>query len=405
MNPDAVWRGGRAAGAMAAAAAWVVYLPLGLQYLCLFVGGALAARQLTASGQWHELARWPLLRTLLALWLLLAASVAWTDAPRADVASHLWHYGRLMLVPVLAMACPPAAAEQGLRHFIVASVVVALLTLAESLHGLPTSPLWASTLDANGNQRIATSLLMALGTALALWLASDTARPPRQRLAWLLAAVVVALGLSLQDRRTGLVVLPVLLAVLAFARQRSWWRRGLLVGGVMLLALLAWQASGSVRARFDEGLTELKSYRSTGEVATSWGMRVRMFDLTLDMVREKPVLGHGIASWLSLWRARAGGGGALLEAQLTPHNEYLLVTSQVGLIGLGLWLAVLGAGVAQGWRAGRAGHAALLTWVAIATAGLFNVVARDAKFALPLMLLAALAIAASRCAPARDCHG
>lgn len=405
MSPVAAWRGDRAVGALAAAVAWVVYLPLGLQYLCLFVGGALAAHQLTVSRRWHELARWPLMQSLLALWLLLAVSAGWADAPRADVVSHLWHYGRLMLLPIMALACPPAAGRRGLQHFVVASVAVALLTLADRLHGLPASPLWASTLDANGNQRIATSLLMALGAALSLWLASDTARPPRQRLAWLLASVVVSLGLSLQDRRTGLVVLPLLLALLSFARQRSWWRRGLLVSGVVLLAMLAWQTSGSVRARFDEGLSELRTYRSTGEVATSWGMRVRMIDLTLDIVREKPVLGHGIATWLTLWRARAGGGGALLEAQLTPHNEYLLIASQVGVVGLGIWLAALAAGMAQGWRAGRAGDAALLAWVAIAAAGLFNVVVRDAKFALPLMLLAALAIAASRSAPARTCHG
>lgn len=302
-------------------------------------------------------------------------------------------------MPFIALACPAAAARRGLRHFVWASVLVAGLTVLDRFHPLPASVFWDSTVQAMGNQRIVTSLLLALGVALALIEAADAQQTPTRRVLWLLAAVVTALALTLQDRRTGMVALPVLLAALAVSRQRTRphavWRSAALLGGVALLAALTWQQSTSVRARFDEGLGELRAYQPTGVVATSWGMRMRMIDVTLDMVREKPLLGHGLGSWLTQWRQRTQGGGQLLEAQMTPHNEYLLITEQAGLVGLAVWLAVLATFLATAWRAGRAGEAALMVFVALAWSALFSVAIRDAKFAMSLLTLAGLAVAAA----------
>ena len=396
MTRDASGRTNATMGALAIVAAWATYLPLGLQYLCYLSWGLLAMLVLHRAKCWPRLLRSPLFWLPLTLCLLLAISTGWSSAPPTDRLSHLWHYGRVLLVPVIASACPPDAARRGLRHFVLASALVGALTVLDAIHALPASPLLASSIGSSGNQRIATSLLLSLGVAIALVQAADTAQPRARRFARLVAAVLVAVGLSLQDRRTGLVALPVLLAALAISRQRSWWRSGLMLGGVALLATMTWLISDGVRGRFDEGLAELRSYRSTGVVDSSWGMRMRMAELTFEMVREKPLLGHGVASWLGHWRARAQGGGELLLQQRTPHNEYLLIASQVGAVGTALWIAVLAVYLAQAWRAGRAGDASLLVWTAIAWSALFNVVIRDAKFALPLLLLAALALAASR---------
>ena len=391
-------RVGLALGGLAVASAWAVYLPLGAKYLAYVLMAALSLGWLLSSGQLRAALRSPWLRAPLALWLLLVLSATWSTAPVEDRWSHVWHYGRVLFMPSIALACPAAAARRGLRHFVWASVLVAGLTVLDRFHPLPASVFWDSTVQAMGNQRIVTSLLLALGVALALIEAADAQQTPTRRVLWLLAAVVTALALTLQDRRTGMVALPVLLAALAVSRQRTRphavWRSAALLGGVALLAALTWQQSPSVRARFDEGLGELRAYQPTGVVATSWGMRMRMIDVTLDMVREKPLLGHGLGSWLTQWRQRTQGGGQLLEAQMTPHNEYLLITEQAGLVGLAVWLAVLATFLATAWRAGRAGEAALMVFVALAWSALFSVAIRDAKFAMSLMMLAGLAVAA-----------
>lgn len=390
----------QAMAGLAVACGWAVYLPLGSQYLVYLLLAAMALASLRQPGHLRALRQWPPLVPLCALWVLLVLSALWSTAAPEDRWSHAWHYGRLLFMPLIAMVCTANAGKRGLRHFIAASAVVAVLTILEHFGLLPTSPIWHSTTDANGNQRIATSLLLALGVVLALIEVFDARQPHRRRLVWLMAVLVIALALTLQDRRTGMVALPALLALLAVSWQRgrrhAAWRSSGLLLAVIALSALTWQQSATVQARFNEGLNELRTYQSTGVVATSWGMRLRMAETTLDMVREQPLLGHGLGSWVSQWRPRAAGGGPVLERQLTPHMEYLLIAEQAGLVGLGLWLWFLAACFRTSWQAGHAGDAALMVWLAVAWSGLFNVVVRDAKFALPLLMLAALATAAAR---------
>lgn len=388
-------RAGLAMRGLAVAGAWAMYLPLGSKYLVYLLLGAVSLGWISRTSQWRAALRSPLAAVPLAMWLMLALSATWSAASFDESWTSAWHYGRLLFMPFIAMACPPLAARKGMRHFVLASALVAGLTVLDRFHPLPAHALWSSTVQALGNQRIATSLLLAIGVSFALVEAADLRTPVRQRLLWLAAAVFIAVALTLQDRRTGMVALPVLLAALALSRQRSWWRGTALLGGVVLLALLTWHQSDTVRARFAEGVHELRTYRSDGEIATSWGMRVRMIELTLQMVKDRPIAGHGLASWVGQWHQRAQGGGKLLEEQLTPHNEYLLIAEQAGLIGLLLWLAVLATYLRSAWQAGPDGSAALMVWVAIAWSAVFNVAVRDAKFALPLFLLSALALAAS----------
>ncbi len=383
-------------GSLAIASAWASYLPLGSKYFCYLSSALVAGVWLWQTGGWRALSRWPPLLAPLALWLLMALSAAWSSAAPSDMLSHLWHYGRMLLVPLIALALPPAWGRRALEHFVLASVLFATLTTVDRLQLLPVGDLLITSANAAGHQRIVTSLLLALGVALALARASDASFSRKQRVAWLFAAVVIALGLSLQDRRTGMLALPVLLAALAIARQRSWRRSSLLLGGVVVLAAFTWHTSSSVRDRFTEGLGELEAYRSSGVVDTSWGMRARLAELTVEMVGDKPLLGHGIGSWRSQWQQRSKGGGRLLEEHTSPHSEVLLIAAQTGTVGVALWIAMLATYLAQAWRAGRAGNDSLLVWTAIAWTALFAATIRDAKFALPLLMLAGLALAAGR---------
>lgn len=386
--------------ALAAACGWSAFLPLGIKYLallgCAATAGLVLARTPGRAGLLHD----PGLRAAGALWLLTLASVLWSSATPDAIVTQVWMYSLPLLVPAIAAACPPALGQQVLRQFALAAALVGGATTLAYIGWLPGGALWHSSVEALGMQRIVNSLLLALGASLSLLQAlrvADAATAPTQwqRLAWFGAAALALLGLALQDRRTGMVLLPALLAVLVLARQRSAWRSLALLLLVAAASAAALQFSTSVRARFDEGLGELRAYQPSDAVATSWGMRLRMAERTLDMVRERPLLGHGVASWRSEWQQRVQPDTPIAQ-QTTPHSEYLLVAAQLGVAGLLLLGWLLATHLLRAWRAGPAGHAALLVWTAIAVTGLFNVVLRDAKLALPLLLLAAMAAAASR---------
>ncbi len=364
------------------AAAWCLYLPLGLQYLA-FLAGTLAAGIATVrSGRIGTAWRDPVVLALGLWWLWMLLSAQWSPAPGSQRAAALWHYALPLAMVMLAAWLPPDGARRALRHFIGVSALVALLL-----------PLGLGD-RVTGNQRIVYSLLLALGAAFAALEALD-ARAHRERAAWVFAGVVCAAGLALQDRRSGVLVLPLLLLALAVLRQRSWLRRGALALAVAAGVAGAWFASPTLHARFEQGLAELREYRPQGDVATSMGMRLRMVEVTLDMVREHPWVGHGAGSWPGLWRERVRGG-KLLQEHVTPHDEYLLVLQQGGAIGLALFVAAIALLLRAAWRRGPAGHAALLVGIGFVVAAVFNAALRDAKLALPLMLLGALAWARSK---------
>lgn len=379
---------------LAGACGWAAFMPVGVKYLAYLGCGLAALLSLARQQRWGELWRSPGFVAAAAFWGLTLASVSWSGASAELIVGQLWLYGMLLVAPLIALACPPELGRVALRQFGLAAAVVGAATGLAQVGWLPASPLWHSTVDAEGNQRIVNSLVLSLGVAMCLLQAWQSTQPGR-RLAWLGAALLALLGLALQDRRTGMVALPVLLAVLGMAHQRSAWRRLVLVLAVVALSAAAWQFSPGVRGRLDEGLHELRTYQSSDTAATSWGMRLRLAEHTIDMVREKPILGHGVGSWLAQWRQRVQPG-LLISIHTTPHDEYLLVASQLGLAGIVLLLWLFGGNLWRAWRAGPDGQAALLAWTAIAWTGLFNVVIRDGKFALPLLLVAGLAGALQR---------
>lgn len=390
----------RTLGLLALACAWTAFLPIGGKYLG-YVGCGLAALvALQRTGALPRLGREPGFHAVAAFYGFTLLSALWSSGSPRDIAGQLGLYSQLLFVPVIALGCPPAFARQALRHFALASAVVGTAIALDHYHLLPGGLLWHSTVEAEGNQRIVTSLVLALGAAVALVEAlrsTDGTHASRQRWSWVAVATLAVVGLALQDRRTGMVALPVLLAALGLAHQRKRHPgRALAVLALVAgLSVAAWQWAPGVRGRIDEGLREMQTYQSTDAAATSWGMRLRLAEHTLDMARAAPIAGNGVGSWLVEWRRRVQPG-LLISIHTTPHDEYLLVLSQLGAIGIVLLGWVLLGHLRRAWRAGDAGLAALVAWSAIAWTGLFNVVLRDAKFALPLLLVAGLAGAVQR---------
>ena len=386
-RPAAAVPAERLPSALLCAVAWSPYLPLGCQYLAFLLCGLLALRCLHRAGRLGAVAADPVFKAAALLWGWLALSSAWSSAQPAALVSHLWTYSLMLWVAPIALACGAGTGRRALGHFIAASGLLALLVTLNAAGVLPAGWAWRPFVDVSGNQRIAFSLQLALAAALALHLALQ--RPDRR--AWFAAAAALCLvGLALQDRRTGMLAAPVLLAALSLAHLRRGWQRALLLLLIAAAAVAAWRWVPTVQQRLAEGLGELQAYHSDGDVSTSWGMRARMFEVTMRMAAEHPIAGHGVGSWVSQWRPRVAGSAAL-EVNTTPHNEYLLLLVQGGLVAwaAGLLLVLRAArGVA---RRGKAGVPALLLLTALCWAGLFNVVLRDAKFALPLLLLSALA--------------
>jgi len=398
-EPATPTRAESALAALMPLAAWCTYAPLGAKYLTWLLATGLAAAVVHRQRAWRPAFAGTGPRLLLAMSLLLWLSALWSVAPAGRIGAHAWTYLLPLSTVLLAQACPAAAARRFLLHFALASGTVGALWWLDHQLGLPNSLLWTSTIAASGNERIASSSLLAVGAAMACWLGSQ-AETPRQRWLAVALAVLATAGLTAQDRRTGMLLLPLLLLAWALAAPRRLDVKAMLAVGVLAAAGATWLLSDGVRARFDEGRREVLAYNiGQAQVDTSWGLRLRMAEVTWQMVQERPWTGHGLGSWRLLWTQRVPAGTREADNS-TPHNEYLMVATQAGLpaalLLLGWWLAMATAAV----RAGKVGVPALMIWLTLALAALANAVMRDPKFALPLWLLAGLCTALLRPATA-----
>jgi tetratricopeptide (TPR) repeat protein len=71
--------------------------------------------------------------------------------------------------------------------------------------------------------------------------------------------------------------------------------------------------------------------------------RIELWKRTLDNVSEKPIIGHGLANW-KIEILKYGNSKLLSEDNLTfyqrPHNDFLWMASEAGMIGLILYLLI-----------------------------------------------------------------
>ncbi|GAG53557.1 unnamed protein product, partial [marine sediment metagenome] len=69
--------------------------------------------------------------------------------------------------------------------------------------------------------------------------------------------------------------------------------------------------------------------------------RIILWKETLVMIKDRPLLGHGVNSFMSNWSNY--GVGKTFGHPYYPHNCYLHMVAETGLIGLGMfmWIVIM----------------------------------------------------------------
>jgi putative inorganic carbon (HCO3(-)) transporter len=129
--------------------------------------------------------------------------------------------------------------------------------------------------------------------------------------------------------------------------------------------------------------------------------RLQIWSDTLHMLRDHPILGAGLRAYTQVMAPYVTGNRI---PELYPHNVYLAMWAELGLLGLVAFIVLLGMLLWRGWRAFYRAHdfARPLLWgtsaafVAIAVHGLFDTPYYKNDLAVEFWILAALEIAAIR---------
>ncbi len=282
----------------------------------------------------------PVYRAAVLLYVVLLAGATYGHADSGDTQLYLGKYLDLALVPVLGwMFLSVNDRVRALQIFGGGLALVLLTSCALKIGLIPPNPWLHGTAGTPVvfKLRLTHNILMAFAAFLFAWLALTTSAR-KARIAWAIAAVLAIANVTLMvDGITGFLVLATLTLLIGW--QRRGWHgvvmMGIISGGLIALLLVI---PGPIQARVQGIVQDFHSERADRPASTSPGLRLEYYRNTLAMIKEHPVFGTGTGGFPAGYANQIKGSGSMPIKN--PHNEFLLLTAQTGIIGLAalLWL-------------------------------------------------------------------
>ena len=166
-----------------------------------------------------------------------------------------------------------------------------------------------------------------------------------------LYALGTALALNivfLTPGRSGYLAMFVVLAICAHSLFRA--RRTTMWVLLIAAALLAYAASPTMRGRIDTAVAEVRNPTIAPENAM--GTRMVFYETSVDLIKERPWFGYGSAGFGKIFSSTVKERYTDWRAipSTDPHNIYLLIATEHGLVGLAVFIGFL---VVTLWRAPR----------------------------------------------------
>lgn len=272
------------------------------------------------------LREYPVAAWALALYVCFLIGLSYGSVAQSDAFSMLNKYRELFFIPVLI---PFLSSERKREWAWKAFILVSIVSLAASY--LMNMGIFGTERQHNPSikSRITHSILIAFFAFFCLHRILDDVRYSK--------LFIILFCLSLFDLffvvqgRTGQLV--TLSLILLFTVQRFGSKGRLLTVLTIILSLTLYMAFSDRAARIYEGIDNTQAYIKPvqGQTNTSMGLRYKFWGHSLELIAEKPFLGHGTGSFSKEYQ-RVAGKERIKTGN--PHNEFLMITVQLGLLGL-----------------------------------------------------------------------
>lgn len=278
----------------------------------------------------------------LVLLALVLVGVLWSLLPPLEAMRWVGNYVKLLLIPLLMMTSfTPKQALQVGYGFLAGCVLVMLLSYGGLLW--PSGPwTWFKNPGVPFKDNAVQSecfAICALGLAFgALRVWSQGARRRAIALA-VLALLLFANVFLIYLSKTGMLVALTLVAI--FVIRAGGWRTAALVGvPVVLIVAASLLLSPAAQRRIGEMATDVTA-SNNGSETLSTASRIDFWSKAALFIKQAPLLGHGTGSIRPLYQSlEATRPSPYGQAVPDPHNQFLHVVLQVGLIGGALLLAM-----------------------------------------------------------------
>ena len=278
----------------------------------------------------------------IALFVLYCFGVLYSSADWGARLHGVLKYHKLLYIPmIVGLLVDDRWRRRCLDAFIAGMLLVLALSYLKWAGIVPHQDVEQGYFVFKG--RIAHGTFMAFVAYLTLQRAR-MAEVPRFRWVWLCTAILASINtLFMVNGRTGQVIL---FALLVWFAWETWGRHTIRFWGTALFAIVIVAAltlsSYVPMSRLSAIGQEIAEHDPTNPSAlTSAGTRIEFYSNAIELITHNPLLGAGTGSFEKEYRALAESKGSVMVRVPNPHNEYLLVTQQLGLLGLTMLICLL----------------------------------------------------------------
>jgi len=373
---------------------FLLFFPVGIIYLgvvAFLLALILAGDYL---GRWQTMRANPMFWPVVTLLLATILAAVFLARPERGFWNGFAHYQIYLFLLLFVSVGKGDWQGKAIKAFIAGAICAATLFYLNVLQLLPVIDLFKAYLSYYGNKSILLGILLALAAG---WLLHDMMlATDRKTFSWRLGAFIyITLPILFLTRtRTAIVIFVVSCLVVGLRYLKLNWRSAIGLLGLLAIGAVVLGSSSNIAARMASVLDDVAAY-SKGQKPSDQGVRLEIYALTAEIIAEKPLTGHGIATWEPRYAELAKARSVNVYA--TPHNDYLLYAAEMGVIGLAALLWIWLAQLAVAWRMGGGdGMRLLILGLGIMVGGMFNAILRDAVFGMPFMILLAIPLAGAR---------
>ena len=272
------------------------------------------------------------------IWLMISAFYADTAVQDKLITLYSWRplfFSFLLLGMFYKIEWKKRLIYSYLMVMVIAALISLILWLLDIyMRGLPSPGIIMTN---HTSQSMA--FFVGVLCALFLWI-KTTGLQKKSVLAVVILLFVVNI-FFVSPSRSGYVALPVA-AVFFLVNAYGLKKIPHILAGVMVVGLIIALSSNTLQERTKLALAEKTNVQKDTKL-TSIGLREIFRENAIDLIRQKPILGYGTSSFKNTyseyvakkyqdWRA---------EGVSDPHNQYLFVWFENGVIGLILFLAYI----------------------------------------------------------------
>ncbi len=276
--------------------------------------------------------------------LFLAVATAWgfmgEPRPALSIASDWWSWRKLLwFVVVLMLFDEDKWKDRLLVAFVLGALPGLLLSDMAAMKALGLSLEAERLLRNTGTQGVA----FATAALICFWMLLQPHHSPRQRGLWALGLAAFALNVFFVSiaRSAYLQILVSILVVGALSMRR---RQLLLLSGTLVVATACiFFTSNAMQHRLAQGISEWKAVESAPH-SSSLGLRHIFYTHSIQVVRQNALTGVGTGGFASAYMAEVKkhnypAGDWRAEPAHDPHNQFLHIWIDQGLLGLLVFLA------------------------------------------------------------------